>query len=108
MPEGDKLSGARQPAESKPLHGDQNQHLKHSNPSTPDSGKGNAGPSPSLPSKQGSSGSSSSSLQGQKRSLYTTAAARADSPGYVKALEGEPNSKGKVSFVADTQSKDYI
>lgn len=100
MPEGDKLSGARQPAESKPLHGDQNQHLKHSSPSTPDSGKGNAGPSPSLPSKSGSGGSSSSSSsQGQKRSLHTTAASRADSPGYVKALEGEPNAKGKVSPV---------
>lgn len=96
MPEDDKLAGARQPAESKPLHGDQNQHLKHSSPSTPDSGKGNAGPSPSLPSKQGSSGSSSSSSQGQKRSLHTSATVRADSPGYVKALEGEPNSKGKV------------
>ncbi|WVN90673.1 uncharacterized protein L203_105915 [Cryptococcus depauperatus CBS 7841] len=45
-------SGSSEPVDTQ-LAGDQNQHLKHSSPTSEDSGKGNAASTPHLPSRKG-------------------------------------------------------
>ncbi|ORY28152.1 hypothetical protein BCR39DRAFT_535738 [Naematelia encephala] len=72
-------TGAREPHE-KGLKGDQNEHLKHSQPEQKDSGKGNAAAEPHLPSKQ------------KTRAFSTSSLMRAATPpgGYSKALNPEP------------------
>ncbi|WWD15597.1 hypothetical protein CI109_100019 [Kwoniella shandongensis] len=88
-PASNNPEGSRQPKETN-LPGDQNEHLKHSSPSTPDSGKGNAADTPHLPSKSGHNAGVVKQGGGapQKKGFHTSARVGKEKT-YAKALETE-------------------